>query len=36
VGRTFGYRIEWGGASVAYLPDHQQPSDGGFDGATPP
>ena len=30
-GRTFGYRIEWGGASVAYLPDHQQPSDGGFD-----
>ena len=30
VGRTFGYRIEWGGASVAYLPDHQQPADGGF------
>jgi len=30
VGRTYGYRIEWGGASVAYLPDHQQPSDGGF------
>jgi phosphoribosyl 1,2-cyclic phosphodiesterase len=31
VGRTFGYRIEWAGASVAYLPDHQQPADGGFD-----
>ncbi len=30
VGRTYGYRVEWGGASVAYLPDHQQPSDGGF------
>jgi phosphoribosyl 1,2-cyclic phosphodiesterase len=31
VGLTYGYRIEWGGASVAYLPDHQQPADGGFD-----
>ena len=31
VGRTYGYRIEWGGASLAYLPDHQQPADGGFD-----
>jgi phosphoribosyl 1,2-cyclic phosphodiesterase len=31
VGRTFGYRVEWGGASIAYLPDHQQPADGGFD-----
>ena len=30
VGLTYGYRIEWGGAVVAYLPDHQQPSDGGF------
>jgi phosphoribosyl 1,2-cyclic phosphodiesterase len=30
VGLTYGYRIEWGGATVAYLPDHQQPSDGGF------
>jgi ribonuclease BN (tRNA processing enzyme) len=30
VGRTFGYRIEWQGLSVAYLPDHQQPYDGGF------
>jgi len=31
VGRTYGYRIEWGGASLAYLPDHQQRADGGFD-----
>jgi len=30
VGRTFGYRIEWAGSSIAYLPDHQQPADGGF------
>jgi phosphoribosyl 1,2-cyclic phosphodiesterase len=30
VGRTYGYRIEWAGATVAYLPDHQQPGDGGF------
>ena len=30
VGPTFGYRIEWTGASVAYLSDHQQPSDGSF------
>jgi phosphoribosyl 1,2-cyclic phosphodiesterase len=28
VGRTLGYRIEWGGATVAYIPDHQQPVDG--------
>jgi ribonuclease BN (tRNA processing enzyme) len=28
VGRTLGYRIEVGGVSVAYLPDHQQPMDG--------
>ncbi len=31
VGRTFGYRIEWGGRSIAYLPDHQQPHDGSFE-----
>ena len=30
VGRTFGYRIEWEGRSIAYLPDHQQPHDGSF------
>lgn len=30
VGRTFGYRVEWQGRSVAYLSDHQQPYDGGF------
>jgi phosphoribosyl 1,2-cyclic phosphodiesterase len=30
VGLTFGYRIEWDGVTVAYMPDHQQPSDGGF------
>jgi phosphoribosyl 1,2-cyclic phosphodiesterase len=28
VGRTLGFRIEWGGYSVAYLSDHQQPCDG--------
>ncbi len=26
VGLTNGYRIEWGGRSVAYLSDHQQPA----------
>jgi phosphoribosyl 1,2-cyclic phosphodiesterase len=31
VGATFGYRIEMGGVTVAYLSDHQQPLDGGFD-----
>lgn len=31
IGRTVGYRIEWNGASVAYLSDHQQPGDGSFD-----
>jgi phosphoribosyl 1,2-cyclic phosphodiesterase len=25
VGNTCGYRVTWGGASVAYLSDHQQP-----------
>jgi phosphoribosyl 1,2-cyclic phosphodiesterase len=34
VGRTLGYRIEWNGASVAYLSDHQMPHDGSF-AATP-
>jgi phosphoribosyl 1,2-cyclic phosphodiesterase len=28
VGNTFGYRVSWGGATIAYLPDHQQPLDG--------
>jgi phosphoribosyl 1,2-cyclic phosphodiesterase len=28
-GRTFGYRIESGGRSMAYLPDHAQPDTGG-------
>jgi phosphoribosyl 1,2-cyclic phosphodiesterase len=31
VGRTNGYRLTWGGISIAYLPDHQQPTDGGMD-----
>ena len=31
VGNTLGFRIEAGGRSVAYLPDHQQPVDGGFE-----
>jgi phosphoribosyl 1,2-cyclic phosphodiesterase len=26
VGRTIGYRMSWHGASVAYIPDHQQPA----------
>ena len=30
VGLTNGYRIEWEGASVAYISDHQQPLDGGY------
>jgi ribonuclease BN (tRNA processing enzyme) len=30
VGATLGYRIEWGGRSIAYLSDHQQPYDGSF------
>jgi phosphoribosyl 1,2-cyclic phosphodiesterase len=31
VGRTLGFRIESDHGTVAYLPDHQQPYDGGFD-----
>jgi phosphoribosyl 1,2-cyclic phosphodiesterase len=31
VGATNGYRVEMDGVSVAYIPDHQQPIDGGFD-----
>lgn len=27
VGPTVGYRIEWGGATVAYVSDHQAPAD---------
>jgi phosphoribosyl 1,2-cyclic phosphodiesterase len=34
VGRTCGYRLTWNGVSIAYLSDHQQPSDGSFS-ATP-
>jgi phosphoribosyl 1,2-cyclic phosphodiesterase len=34
VGPTCGYRITWNGLTVAYLSDHQQPSDGSF-AATP-
>jgi len=34
VGNTVGYRIEWGGRSVAYVSDHQMPHDGTF-AATP-
>ncbi|MEX2628153.1 MAG: MBL fold metallo-hydrolase [Ilumatobacteraceae bacterium] len=30
VGPTCGYRVEWGGRTVAYLSDHQQPCDGSF------
>jgi ribonuclease BN (tRNA processing enzyme) len=31
VGATNGYRIEWAGASVAYVSDHQEPvGDGGY------
>ena len=31
VGHTNGYRVEWDGSVIAYLSDHQQPQDGGFD-----
>jgi phosphoribosyl 1,2-cyclic phosphodiesterase len=31
VGSTNGYRIEMDGVSVAYIPDHQQPIDGGHE-----
>lgn len=30
VGPTLGFRVEFGGRSVAYLSDHQQPHDGSF------
>lgn len=30
VGNTLGYRVTWGGTSVAYISDHQMPSDGTF------
>jgi len=30
-GPTLGYRVTWDGVSVAYLSDHQQPSDGSCD-----
>lgn len=28
VGNTLGFRVEWNGVSIAYIPDHQQPMDG--------
>ena len=28
IGPTLGYRLEWGGRSIAYVSDHQQPVDG--------
>jgi phosphoribosyl 1,2-cyclic phosphodiesterase len=31
VGATNGYRVEMGGVTVAYIPDHQQPIDGGYE-----
>lgn len=31
VGLTNGYRVDWAGVSVAYVSDHQQPLDGGYD-----
>ena len=31
VGPTNGYRIDLGGVTVAYISDHQQPIDGGYD-----
>ncbi len=30
VGPTCGFRVSWGGRTVAYLSDHQQPEDGSF------
>jgi phosphoribosyl 1,2-cyclic phosphodiesterase len=30
IGATLGYRIEYGGFTVAYISDHQQPLDGSF------
>jgi ribonuclease BN (tRNA processing enzyme) len=30
IGPTLGYRVEFGGRSVAYLSDHQQPHDASF------
>jgi phosphoribosyl 1,2-cyclic phosphodiesterase len=28
VGPTAGYRLDWAGRSIVFIPDHQQPSDG--------
>ena len=33
-GATNGYRIEWNGASVAYISDHQSPDEGDGEGTT--
>lgn len=35
VGATNGYRVELGGATVAYLSDHQMPTDGGHEISDP-
>jgi phosphoribosyl 1,2-cyclic phosphodiesterase len=34
IGLTLGFRIEWGGRSIAYLSDHQQPLDGSLSAAS--
>jgi phosphoribosyl 1,2-cyclic phosphodiesterase len=31
VGPTAGFRLDWKGRSVVYIPDHQQPTDGGLE-----
>jgi phosphoribosyl 1,2-cyclic phosphodiesterase len=33
VGNTLGYRVEWGGLTIVYMSDHQQPYDGSFTAA---
>jgi len=33
-GATNGYRVEWNGTSVAYISDHQSPSDGDVEGTS--
>jgi hypothetical protein len=35
VGLTSGYRVEMGGAVVAYISDHQMPVDGSHDVSAP-
>lgn len=31
IGNTLGFRLDWGGVSIAYLSDHQQPTVGVFE-----